>query len=212
MATTVLSVYNKALRLIRESSLTSLSEVRESRYLLDEAWDEVLKEMVEAGFWHFAMRDVKITYDPDVTPNFGYRYCFNMPADWVKTYMVAVDERLNIPYEHWMEQANALWAEVTPLYLRYVSNSSSGYGYDLDRWTAGFVKAFSSRLALEIAPKASGSSDSLIERVKAQHEEDMAKALSFEAMRQPPRRLPQGEWNKSRGGNNWHHGKNYRYG
>ena len=101
---------------------------------------------------------------------------------------------------------------MTPLYLRYVSNSSSGYGYDLARWTARFEKAVAFELAVRIAPKASGSSDSLIERLQADALKAKSDALAYEALRNPPRRLPEGRWNRTRWGNNWHVGSNYRYG
>ena len=77
MATTKLAVYNQALIQLKQSSLVSLTEEIEARYVLDTLYDAVTKEMLEKGHWTFAMRSVEITQDTAITPAFGYSKAFN---------------------------------------------------------------------------------------------------------------------------------------
>jgi hypothetical protein len=197
---TQLEVYNLALYHLKETKLAAIDEARESRYVLDDWWDQTLQFQMEAGFWKFAIRSVSITADPDTATSFGYTHVFNKPSDWVRTYLLSASEYFDPPLEDWVEEGNAFLSDVTPIYLRYVSNSDDGYGYDLDRWTARFTQAMASRLALNCAGKITGSSDSFIKDLTDRADMDLAKALSFEAMRDPNRRPPQGRWNSARNG------------
>lgn len=202
-----LSIYNQALLHLKESPLADLTEERESRRVLDALWAPVRQVMLEAGFWKFAMRTVRITKDPDIVPAFGMSMAFNKPADWVKTYLVSVDEGMNQPFYDWQEESNQFFADVDPLFVRFVSNATPGYGHDPARWTGRFVQAFAFELAWRAAPKAAGSSDGLIERLEKDKMLALSTAISFEALREPTRRPPQGKWNSARFG-----GRNYRIG
>lgn len=191
---TILSVKNMALIQMKASPLADVSETNEASLVLDTLWDEVLKEMLEAGFWKFAMRTVEITEDNDVSPAFGMAYAFNMPDDWVRTYLVSLSETMDPPLDPYEEEANLLFADATPLYLRYVSNADPDFGGDLDRWTARFTKAMAFKLATRAAPKAMGASDSALERLRKDEEMAVLEALGFEAQREPAKRPPAGRW------------------
>lgn len=201
--TTKLAVYNLSLLHLKASTLATITDNILSRRVLDSFWDIVLQEMLEAGFWKFAMRTVEITEDTAVTEAFGYAYPHDFPSDWVKTYAVSASEFLDPLLEDYIEESNLLWAHVTPLYLRYVSNGSSGYGLDLTRWTARFVTAIAFNLAWRGAPKITNASDALIDRLAKDKDAALSRALSFEAMREPSKRIPEGKWNQARRGNNF---------
>lgn len=197
---TQLQMYNLALLNIKETVLASISENREARYVLDAFYGQTLKEMIEAGFWKFAIRTVQIAADAAITPAFGYPNAFNLPSDWVKTYQVSASETLDPPLDDWIEESNVFMSNVTPIYLRYVSNQANGYGYDGDRWTGRFVKAFSWRLSAAISPKAMGASENSKGSIDQLADDYLKQALSFEALREPPRRIQPGKWNKGRMG------------
>ncbi len=196
--TTQLEIYNLALSHIKESALAAVDEAREARYQLDLHYAQDLKFMLEAGFWKFAMRTVKIEFDPDTAPTFGPSRVFNKPADWVRTYLLSASDRLDPPLDDWLEEGNVFLADVTPIYVRYVSNSATGYGMDMNRWTARFVTAFSWRLSTSIAPKIMGASEASKGNLADQADRALKEALTFEAMREPTRRPPQGKWNTNR--------------
>jgi hypothetical protein len=210
---TQLDVYNQALLALKESTLASLTEERESRRVLDALWTDVRLKMIEAGFWKFAVRAVSITQDTSITPAFGYSKAFNKPSDWVKTYMVSASEYFDPPHYDWIEESSLFFSDIDPIYVRYISNASPGYGFDPGRWTGRFVEAFAFELAWRAAPKAAGSSDTLTDSLDKQKIRALSSALSFEALREPIRRPPQGLWNSVRGakgGGNWSGG--YRIG
>jgi len=207
--TTKLAVYNLALSHLRETKLAAVDEAREARYALDDWWDQTLAWMLEAGFWKFALRSVRIDTDPDVTEAFGLAYPFSKPTDWVRTYQISASEMMEPPLEDWVEEGGYLWANVDPIYMRYVSNDAS-YGMSMARWSARFVDALAFRLAYNTCPRITGSSDSLIKALGDYSDSALSKALSFEAMREPNRRPPEGKWNQSRHGSRWTNG-NHRY-
>lgn len=196
--TTQLEIYNLALSHVREGTLAAVDEAREARYQLDLHYSQDLAFMLEAGFWKFAMRTVKIDYDPDTATAFGASRVFNKPDDWVRTYLVSGSERLDPPLEDWLEEGNVFIADITPIYVRYVSNSDTGYGMDMTRWTARFVAAFAWKLASSIAPKVMGASESSKAGIKEEADRALKEALVFEAMREPTRRPPDGKWNQAR--------------
>lgn len=208
---TVLEVYNLALYHLKQSKLAAIDEAVEARYALDDWYDQTLKWMMEAGFWKFAMRSVSITNDPDTATSFGFQYVFNKPSDWVKTYQVSGSEYFDPPLDNWIEEGNAFLSDVTPIYLRYVSNSDEGYGYDLDRWTARFVQAFSLRLATNVAGRLTGMSNKDLDDLSAKSDSELQKALSFEALREPAKRPPVGRWNQARNGGRRGQSDWYRY-
>lgn len=196
--TTKLELYNQALGHLKVSALVSLTEDTEARYVLDTWYDLCLKIALEAGFWKFAMRSVSITKDDSIVPSFGYPNAFNKPDDWVKTYIVSDNENLEAGFNGWIEESNLFFAHCDPLYLRYVSNNATGYGMDLSKWTARFQEYVTYKLAAMSAPKASGSSDSLTGDMLKLADSKLQAALGFEALREPPRRAPEGNWNRAR--------------
>lgn len=203
---TQLEIYNLALIQMKASPLADLTEQIEARYDLDALWLHVRKEMLEKGFWQFAMRSVKITKDAAITPAFGFSMAFNMPDDWVRTYAVSMSEFFDPLFYDWTEESNLLFADCEPLYLRYISNDVN-YGLNGDRWTGRFVKAFAFELAYRAAPKVAGSSDSFTEKLESDALRAVNEALQFEALREPSKMLPQGRWNSGRFGRAQNNGR-----
>lgn len=196
---TQLEVYNLALNLLKETKLASLSEAREARYVLDDWWSQTRSWMLESGFWKFALRTAKITQDTSIVPEFGPPMAHNKPEDWVRTYLLSANDRLDPPLEDWLEEIGNIFCEVTPIYIRYVSNDVN-YGLDTDRWTARFTQAFAARLAANTCGKITGSSEGLKDKLDKEADAALSIALSFEAMREPNRRPPEGKWNQARRG------------
>lgn len=196
---TKLQLYNLALSHMKATALAAVDEAREARYTLDTWWDITVAEMLEAGFWKFALRTVSITENTSVTPEFGYSSVFDKPNDWVRTYLVSQSEMLNPPLDDWLEETQYFHANASPLYLRYLSNAST-HGMDMEQWTSRFNIALSYKLAAYCCPTIMGSSDSEKERLKKDAADAVSSALSFEALREPNKRPPDGQWNKARFG------------
>ena len=155
MATSQLTLYQGALRLLGQTDLEDLDEAREPRYILDDIWDENTRNFVlEQGLWNFAMRSAMIEDDTSITPDFGFRYAFAKPSDWVRTGIVCSDEYFRTPLTQmdFRDENGYWWSDIDPLYVQYVSNDSS-YGNSLSLWPQTFVKYVEAYLAEQAAPR-----------------------------------------------------------
>lgn len=196
-----LSIYNGALRLLKERRLSSLTENREPRRLLDDAWDDgqtsgVVKYCLEMGQWTFATRTVQIDYSPSVEPDFGYRYAFDQPSDMVKPVGIYSDGYCQLPLLDYVDERHYWFCDVPTFYARYVSNDTS-YGADISLWPETFVNMVQARLATEIAMNLT-SSENLMVMADRAWKVAKKEALSSDAMRKPTAFAPPGRWGQAR--------------
>lgn len=153
MATSKLEIYNAALTICGETHLSSLTESREPRRLLDQVWDnDGVDKCLEMAQWHFAMKTVRIDYDAGVTPDFGYRRAFSKPSDWVITSAVCSDEYFDVPLTRYIDEADYWYSDLDEIYVKYVSNDSA-YGNDLSLWPASFTDFVAAHFASKIIMK-----------------------------------------------------------
>src|SRR3990172_6386068 len=151
-----LSLYNKALLLCGEVFLAALTENREPRRLLDHVWNTGGNNYcLEQGQFWFAMRTVMIDYDPAITPAFGLQKAFTKPGDWIRTSAVCSDEYFKVPITGYAFEANDWYYDLTPIYVKYVSNDAA-YGGDLSRWPATFTDYAATYYASLIIAKLAG--------------------------------------------------------
>lgn len=197
MASTQLGLYNEALRLLGERKLLDLSENREPRRVLDDIWNnDAVKYCLEQGQWNFAMRAVQIDASTTVTPNFGYRFAFDKPSDWVRTAGVSSDEFFNVPLTKMIEEVGFWFADIDPIFVRYISNSAE-YGADMTRWPQTFAKYVAAFLAHEAAFGITSDKERKLE-AKREMLMRLADARSKDAMSDPTAFPPQGSWTSSR--------------
>lgn len=204
-----LGIYNQALRLCGERRLASLTEARKPRYLLDQVWEEGgVNACLEEGQWKFAMRSVQIDYDPSVSPAFGLIYGFSKPSDWIRTSAFTSDERYEVPYRLYKDEPGYWYADITPIYVRYVSNDS-GFGGDLSLWPATFFNYVSSHFASEIILDLTEDKDRHVLVDKEEHRRKLD-ALNKDAMNEGTAMPFRGSWSRSRSGGRtpWRDGGN----
>lgn len=198
--TTKLLVYNGALRALGQPRLAALTDSIKARYCLDAAYDEAVEYCLEQGFWNFAMRTVQLDTTPSVETEFGYQYLFDRPNDWVRTAALSADEYGSVPLLNYEDRTDYWLADVTPIYLWYVSNDDN-YGLDLGRWPQTFTRYVQHHLAYECCVDITGSETKkagLAEDVKIARRDALAKdALNGPVMKF----LPQGRLVSSRGSN-----------
>ena len=153
---------------------------------------------MEAGFWAHAMRTVKLSANSGIQPVAGFAHAHDLPADFVRKYVVSASDTLEPPLDGfghgraYLIEAGHLWSGATPLYLRYTSNDPA-YGLDLGRWPERLAEAAATELAWRIAPKLTGSGD-LHYRLMALKQVTLGRANTFEALQQPPQRARAGNW------------------
>ena len=196
MATKV-GIFNGALLELGHRAMVDTGEPVEAGRDLNRHYSRVVNDCLAAGSWNFAMETIKAVADTGVTPNFGFTEVFAKPSDWVRTFGVSQDERLSIPLLQYYDDANFWSADISPIYVRYVSNDT-GLGFELTRWPAAFTRYVEMELALRVAPKVARSEAERVERLR-----DKAKrnALGQDAMNEnQPKFPPMGSWNSARGG------------
>jgi hypothetical protein len=199
MATTKLRLMNNALVELGNERLADTGENVKAGRELNAVYDQVVEECLSAGSWNFAMETVKADADTGVTPEFGYTEVFAKPSDWLRTIGVSADERFTFPLLDYYDDSTFWSADVTPVYIRYVSNDT-GLGLDLTRWPTTFARF----VELELADRVSialTQNESLRERVGKLRDKARKRALNIDAMNEvQPKFRPPGSWTQSRGG------------
>jgi hypothetical protein len=190
-----LGLYNGALLLVSDRKLASLAEAREPRRALDDAYDSTLEYCLSRGFWNFAMRAVQADSSASVTPTFGYTYAFAKPSDFVRLHSFGGTETFDPPLMTVVDEPNYWYANVDPLFVRYVSNDTA-YGGDLSIWSETYADYVMTRLAVKTCRRISGKApdDELLRAEK----KALAVARSQDAMDEPPGFPPRGSWVNSR--------------
>lgn len=197
MTASRLSIYNDALLLLGERALSSLTENREPRYLLDQVWNnDGVNHCLEMGQWKFAMRTIQIDYDTSIDPGFGYQHAFEKPSDWILTSAVCTDEYFAQPLLRYSDEAGYWYADETELYVRYVSNDSS-YGNSLARWPRSFTEFVAAHFAAKVARKITGSEETMLKMIKLR-DQILLEAKGRDAMADPPKFRPPGSWTRAR--------------
>lgn len=208
MAITRLQLYNNALMLCGESFLASLTEAREPRRLLDQVWTTTGVDFIlEQGQWWFAIRTVRIDYDPAITPSFGYRRAFVKPSDWIATSAVCSDEYFNSPLTAYADEVGYWYADTYPIYVKYVSNDA-GYGANPAIWPASFCDYAAAYFASQIISKLAGDKSSQKEALFGPPGQPkkgilgltLHHAKNAAAMTQPTSFPAEGNWTRARRG------------
>lgn len=199
MTTTQLKLYNEAIRLVGGRKLSSLSENREPRRLLDEVWDnDGVRTCLEMGLWNFAMRTSEITYNPSVEPTFGYERAFDKPTDLVRTAAVCTDGHFTNPLLRYSDEAAYWFADFETIYVRYVSDDNA-YGNDLSLWPYSFGRMVAAWFALEIVERLTQSTTNY-EKLNKVFGRRATEARSRDAMNEATAFPPAGSWVSARAG------------
>lgn len=202
MATSKLTLYKGALRILGQASITALTDAVENRRLLDEAYDEnAIGFTLEQGNWNFAIRTIEINYDTSVSdPGFSFSRAFSKPSDWKKTVRLASDEYFTNPMTHreFNDEQQYWWADIDTIYVQYVSDDSS-YGSDLSVWTQAFVNYFEAYLASQIVHRVF-QSEADVKKVFALAQNALEIAKSNDAWNEGAKFHAPGGWASARRG------------
>lgn len=206
---TLLGLYNGALSIIGERRLATVSENRESRRELDEAYTGLVNYVLAKGYWRFAMRTTKISYSPSITPSFGHVRAYEKPTDMVRISKICQDEFLNTPLLQFQEDGSYWFGPVDDVYVQYVSNDAA-YGGDLSRWPETFNKYAEAYLAVEVGPRLKPEAN--VAALAAAAKTLLAEAQTTDAMAGPTEFAPGGLWTSARGGGGFYGGRRDRGG
>jgi len=192
-----LSVFNGALRVLGERRLASLTENVPARHELDAVWDDgFVKDTLEHGYWNFAMRTQQMDYRTDVEPDFGYQRAFLKPDDWVRTAGISTDEFFTSPLTQYVDEQGYWFCEYDEIYVMYVSSDTS-YGADTGLWPESFKRFAEAYLAFRTAPNIAPAE---LDKAFKIYKKNLAYSRSRDAMNEPSKRMPSGDWVRSRRG------------
>lgn len=197
---TQLSLYNQALRLVGERRLSALTDSRPERHALDQIWDEdPVKQMLEEAYWAFATRTLEWNYDASVTADYGYKYAFTKPSNYVRTVAIASDEFFKAPLTQYDDENNYWFCDLETIYIKYVSDSDQ-YGRDYSLWPELFRNCVATKMAKELALPLS-KSKALKDELRSELKQYIKDAKSLDATGKPPGFPPPGNWTRSRRAN-----------
>ena len=192
-----LTLYNDCLMYCGERGISSLSEDREPRRMLDQVWNaNGVDRCLEEAQWHFAMRADRFDPDPDVDTEFGYGNAFTKPDDWILTSAVCEDEFFRVPLNQYSDEKGYWYADIDPLYVRYVSNDTD-YGMDLGKWPQTFADFVALHFASRIIFKLSESQEKF-RQIQQWREKALITAKNKAAMANPSMFPAKGAWSRAR--------------
>lgn len=198
--TTQLSLYNGALRLLKERHLTAgevAGNTREPARVLNAVWDDgAVRACLEAGQWKFATRTAMLEADPGIEPDFGYQFGFVKPEDMVRPCGVWQDESMRQPLRTYRYEGGLYFASLEVIFVSYVSDDAA-YGLDYSLWPENFKQYVHAYLASHVAGPLTELGQSMIGLC----EKLAADANALDAMTDPSKDLPTGSWANARLGN-----------
>lgn len=200
-----LSLYNGALNLVGAARLTSTTERRESRRVLDSIWDAgAVKACLQEGQWNWAARTMALSFSDSLAPDFGFQYAFERPGDFVRLIGLSSSPDFYAPLNDYEASGELYFANLDRIYLRYISDDP-GFGGDFSLWPQDFRRFVEAYLAVEAAPRLSAS-ESKLQRLQEQRDQRLRDAASTDAMSGPSKSIPLGSWARARFGGGRHYG------
>jgi hypothetical protein len=191
-----LSLYNGALRNLNERPLATLTDPVKSRRELDRVFDGAVKFCLEQGYWNFATRTAKFTPEVGFVAAFGYKNQFLNPADYLRLAAICHDEYFQSPNNSFTEEAGSWYSDSEELYVSYISNDAN-YGLNYSRWPESFTNYVEMYLASQVAGVLTGDKDKVPED---ELRRAMVNAKSKDAMNEPAKFLPPGQFTSARRG------------
>lgn len=203
-----LQVYNGALLHLGAKTLATLTEERKSRRILDTIWAAgALRYCLEQGYWNFATRTIKIEATPSLEPDFGYKYAFTKPLDFVQLTSMSLDEYFNVPFNNFTDEEQYWFADYDVLYVSYVSDDLS-YGASLGNWTESFTRFVELYLAYRAAPQITHD-NTIVRDVEDKMKRAMISAKTKDAVNQGAKQTPLGQLARARLGGRYKSSRDY---
>lgn len=183
-----LAVYNHALLLLGQRRLSSLTEDREVRYLLDGAYDLGAPEAcLEAVQPLFATTTAKLS-TPATSSVHDLDSVHTLPSGYLTLVKNRKDDRdrgvysdakLDEPVSRFIIDGNTLACEFSTIYVRYISSTLT-----LTDWTPSFVNVVAAYLAREISVKVAPDEH---ERLSGWFTDRVETAIQLDEEREPRR-------------------------
>jgi hypothetical protein len=197
--TTKLRLFNGAMVVIGNRSLSDTGEAVEAGRALVEVYEQVVEECLSVGSWNFAMETIMAESDTGISPSFGFAQVFAKPTDWLRTIGISEDPYFSAPLLKYYDDVSFWSSDSSPIYVRYVSNDT-GLGMELSRWPANFARYVELELAARVCYRLT-QNFALVDSTEKARDKARRRALNVDAMNEAqPKFSPPGSWVLARGG------------
>jgi hypothetical protein len=189
-------IANVALRLIGQTSITSLTEGTTTANIVDDIFSELRDDLLRAHSWNFATKRAELARSV-TAPAFEFDYAYPMPADWLRTVSAHNNDAGHGTMLYRVEYVASQLCVVTSeseVFLRYIYKVT-----DPNLMSSDFRRAFALGLARDLAVPIA-SSNALQQQLDQQFNRKMAQSRSTDAMGAFPEIRPRGSWASARSG------------
>lgn len=196
---TQLQHYNAALLILGEIKILNLSEDRNAKNVLDDIWNNnLIDKVLVQGSWNFAIDTSMFSYETGLEPQFGHRYVFEKPTDFVKTAAISGNSALSPPLMSYRDEAGFWYADTPSIYVSYVSNHAD-FGGTPENWPEPFNEYVDAYLAFKSCMAITSSKSKTLDAKKLA-KEMLMDARGKDAISEAPKFFPQGTFVSSRRG------------
>jgi len=183
MAISQLTLYNNALLMLGQRSLASLTEAREPRYALDEAYGlDAVDYCLELVRPRFAVRTTKLTASSATTQH-DLDKVFSLPSDYLATVGLYSDAELTQEITRYIIEGSTVACDYATVYLRHVYSNAT-----FSSWSPSFAQVVAAYLASRVAVKIDPTK---LEAVTKLFTEYVTVARDIEEEKEPSERAPQ---------------------
>lgn len=207
MGTSQIEIYRGAAAKLKHRPPVTVSDNTEICRLFGYEYAKVVGYCLEQGLWNFALRSVQADSDASIDPQFGFKYAFEKPNDFVRLNGISGNGYFDPTLERYLDEAAYWFADIDPIFVSYVSNGAT-YGADLGVWTATFAQFVEFELACRTAPHLTAMDAKELALLEQRRQMALTDARTKDAMNQPISRLPAGRLSQSRyGSHGWGRGQ-----
>jgi hypothetical protein len=152
---TIEQIVNMALHRLGTERISSIDDSNKRAVLMKDLFPIVTNELLEAGFWNFAMTRKQLVKSP-TAPTFGWASAFALPFDFNRLYKISSEGNKG-GYGHLPEyfpatthnpdfviEGEFLLTDLETVYCVYAKKD-----VEVTKYTSGFIKAAYLKLAAE---------------------------------------------------------------
>ena len=187
---TKLSVFNQALGLLAQPTITSVESTKADVRELNAHWDNVVDLCHEATAWDFAKVRAELARQVS-TPTFGYSYYYSLPADLLRILKLSETGEEGDELLAYEAEPGKIATSVETVYCLYVSNTSRS---QVGRWSESFARYVACELALISCGKINSSREDFIIKQLRRAKSD---ATGLDATQGAPQRRRHGSWSRA---------------
>lgn len=139
MSVTNVSIANRALTLLSASRITALTQASEEARKVNAIFEDTRDALLSEHNWNFAVKERAVSLLSTAPILDDWSFCYQIPSDCIRVIRMSNDESFTI-------KGTAIYSNSDDARIEYVSRET-----DPTKFSRGFIKAFASRLAADLA-------------------------------------------------------------